>query len=286
MSQIHIVTDSSAQFTKAHFPRQQPITILPNTLVLGGKAYREGVDIGAEEAIQRIGSQTTPPIIQPPSVEDYAATYAHLARTHDFILSIHASKAIFRNWHNAQAAASHMDNVLVVDTQMVCAAQGMLVQLAVAGIAAGKSADDIVREVRGAVDRLYAAFYVEKPDYLVHYDILSPSHSVLGMMLGVKPLLAMEKGLLTPIEKVKTRAQALDRMVEFAMEFTDIEEIVLLQHKPGMTEQTRLLQEHLMPTFPDHPFQPMMYSPSLAAVIGANASGIVIFEQEIDDYDI
>jgi fatty acid-binding protein DegV len=104
-------------------------------------------------------------------------------------------------------------------------------------------------------------------------------------MLGVKPFLGVENGRLLPIEKVRTRAQAIDRLVEFAIEFTDIEDVVILQHKSYISEQTRAIQDRLAVEFPDMYFPYSTYGASLAALIGADATGMVILEQEVEPMD-
>lgn len=95
------------------------------------------------------------------------------------------------------------------------------------------------------------------------------------------PFFAIEHGRLTAVEKVRTRSQALERLVEFAIEFTDIDDILIAQHKVAITEQTRQLQDRLAAEFPKHKFPYALYGATLASKIGADATGIVILEQEI-----
>lgn len=288
MSRIHIVTDSCALFVNAHFVEHNPVTIVPNRLKIGGKTYREGIDIGAEEALQLIARQRTVPQVIAPTAAEYAAIYRQVAVGCDAIISIHASREIFPSWQNAKTAAQQIAGqceIIVVDSQMLCAAQGILVQTAVKASRELDDIEEIVRTVRGAVDRLYAIYYVESMDFLLQNKIMSASHSILGTMLGVKPFVTLEEGRLRPIEKVRTRAQAVERLVEFAVEFEHIEETAILQPKPYLTEQTRTLQERLGMEFPRQRFPYTVYSPSLAALIGSDAVGMVILEETLDEYD-
>jgi fatty acid-binding protein DegV len=83
---------------------------------------------------------------------------------------------------------------------------------------------------------------------------------------------------LIPMEKVRTQVQAVDKLVEFVTEFSVIERLVILQNTLYSTEQTRLLRDRLAAEFPGRYFPAMLYGPSLAALIGADATGIVIYE--------
>jgi DegV family protein with EDD domain len=286
MSSIHIVTDSSAHFTNPHFIQQQPVTVVPNKISIAGKHYTDGVDLDTETGLKLIAHQPYAPLVHSPTAADYVEIYTRLARTHDAIISIHPSREIFPSWENARTAARQLAGhclIEVIDSQNISAAQGMLVRLALRLMERGESAEEIVRLVRGAVDRLYSIYYVESISYLLQNKILSASHGVLGTMLGIKPLLTIETGHIQLIEKVRTRAQAVERLVEFVVEFTDIEDIVILQNKSYMTEQTRMLQDRLSVEFPSRHFPYMLYGSSLAAMIGVDATGVVVLESEVED---
>jgi fatty acid-binding protein DegV len=104
-------------------------------------------------------------------------------------------------------------------------------------------------------------------------------------MLGIKPFLTIEEGELITMEKVRTRVQAIDKLVEFVTEFGEVEQLIILQNTSHTTEQTRMLQDRLALEFSPRSFPVMMYLPSLAALIGPDAMGIVVFEAESEGMD-
>jgi len=288
MQNVTIVTDSCARFTHPQITQQYPITVVPNKIVIAGKTFREGVDISADDALQLIANQPKPPTVIPPTVAEYAEVYTRLARSASAIVSIHASREIFASWQNARNAAQQLAGrceIAVIDSQTLCAAQGMLVRLAARTIPHENNLDDVIRIVRGAVERVYSVYYVESLDFLLYNQIMSASHAVLGTMLGIKPFLTVEEGVLAPIEKVRTRPQAVDQLVEFLVEFTDIEDIAILQHKPHLSDQTRMLQDRLAVEYPGLHLPCITYAPSLAALIGADATGLAVLEKEMEAFD-
>lgn len=288
MQNIAVVTDSFAHFvggSQGATPKSMPVTVIPNKITIGGRMYREGVDLSAEEAFRLLAHQPYAPAITPPSVHDYLDVYNRLIPTSSGIISIHASREMSQSWQNARTAAQQLLGhcpIVVIDSQTLSAGQAMLVQLALRAIEHEDSLDEIVRIVRGAVERVYSVFYVESMDYLMQNKIMEPSHSILGTMLNIKPVLSIEHGRLHAMEKVRTRAQAIERLVEFAIEFTGIEDAVIVQHKPFVTEQTRMLQDRLATEFPGRVFPHMLYGPALASLIGTDAIGLVMLEQEPD----
>ena len=81
---IHIVTDSGAHFPTPHIAPN--VTIVPNTLTMGGKTYREGLDLGSEESLRLITAQNQIPAVVPPGVAEYTDVLTRLARDTDGII--------------------------------------------------------------------------------------------------------------------------------------------------------------------------------------------------------
>jgi len=250
---------------------------------MGGKTYREGLDLGSEESLRLITAQNQIPAVVPPGVAEYTDVITRLARDTDGIIVLPTSRELSQSWDNARRAAEALSAhcpLMVIDSRTISTGLALLVKLAVRTIESGVDFDEVVRVTRGAVDRLYAVYFAESMDYLMHNHIMPQSHSILGMMLGLKPVIALEEGKIVPIEKVRTRTQGLDRIVEYAAEFTDIEDVMIAQSRIGITEGTRHLQERLAVEFPGRHFPHAIYGASLAALIGVDALGLIILERE------
>lgn len=279
---VCIVTDSCA-----HGVIPSGVVVVPNTITVGGKTYREGVDLQPDEALRLFAQQPYAPLLQVPSAAQYTEVFERLAADYDAIISIHASRDILTSWQNARAASQVIMGrceVAIIDSRTISAGQGLLVRLAARLVAESTPYDDIVRALRGAVDRIYSIYYVENPEYLMQNQIVAPAHGILGMMLNLKPVLTVEDGHLAAMEKVRTRIQAVERIVEFAVEFSDLEDAVIVQHKLN-AEPTRILIDRLSAEFPNRRFPTTLYGASLAALIGVDATGLVILENELIEDD-
>lgn len=294
MQHVHIVTDSSAHFTNAHFVQQYPVTVVPNKITIAGTTYREGVDLSPEDGFRLMSGLTQAPLVESPTEAEYLEVFTRLARTSEAIVSIHASREMYPSWQRARRAAQQIAGqcpIAVIDSQTLSAAQAMLVRVAVRASEEQATLDDIVRVVRGAVERIYSVYYVESMTFLAQTRLMSVSHTILGTMLGIRPLLTVEEGQLRPMEKARNRVTGIDHLATFGEEFMpdEIEDAVIVQHKPFMSEQTRMLQDRLALQHPDRHFPYGMYGPSLAALIGLDATGLIILEVEgeklDDDFD-
>lgn len=290
MPAIHVVIDSGACFGNPRLVQQYAHTVMPYTIEVGGVRYQEGRDLSAEDAMRMVRKQRRPITVTAPSVADFAALYSRLSTHYEGIISIHTSRDLTKSWANARQAALQVResaNVAVINSQTICGGQGMLLRVAGEAIARGLAFDDVVQKVRGAVERTYSMYSVDSLETLRQTGLLSPSRSILGAYLDIRALVSVEAGRLSVTEKVRSRGQAIDRLVEFITEFEELEDALILQNKTGITEQARMLQDRLSQEFPDRHFPYTMYQPSLAAFVGTDATGVVVLERDPEeDYDV
>jgi DegV family protein with EDD domain len=289
LSKVRIITDSSAHFLDPQVIERYQILVAPFTIHLGAQSFREGTDLDADTFF-RLASQGGPvATLTAPSVEEFAELYQQLNHETDQILALVMSRRISQAWENARAASKTLlgrCDIAAVDSKTMSAGLAMLVETAAEIAEEGASLDDVVRMVRAMLPRVYSVFYVDTLDYLYRNGLLSEAQSILGTMLDIKPFLTIEEGELIPMEKVRTQAQAIDKLVEFVTEFSSLENLVILHNTPYPTERTRLLQDQLAVEFPGYQFPLMMYGPSLASMIGPDGMGIVVYEAEEEEEEL
>lgn len=288
MPRIHIVTDSGARFSNPRLVRHFPVTVLPNVLEIAGKRYLEGIDIDTDEAFKLIAEDGSPPLVEPPSENDFAELYTRLSHFCDAIISVHPSRELSDSWRNGRLAAQQVSGnceISVVDSQSLCAGQGMLIRVAARAANELDTAEEVIQSVRQAVNRIYSVYCVDDVDFLRANGFIKPSHAVLSTHLGIKPFVSLEDGNIIVIEKVRTRAEVIERLVEFLVEFTELEDAVVLQDQKHITEGTRVMQDRLALEFPGQHFPFTMYSATMASYLGTEATGVAVLEKAVGDFD-
>jgi DegV family protein with EDD domain len=280
MPKVSIVTDSAAALDQETVERLG-ITVLPLTIHIGSETFREGIDITPEQFIARLRQPNTYPTISPPSIAEFHRVFEGLSQQSDVILALHVSGRLKNVLDTARRAAATFvgsSKIEIIDTETIAIGQGILVRAAAKAAANGQDVDDIIRLMRGMIPHMYSIFFVETLDYLKHDGRVDVAQAILGTMLGIKPLLTIEDGDIIPMEKVRTRERALEKLVEFIAEFSHIEEITILQDR--YTDETSDLLERLRLLFADKeislPIQ--TYGPSLAVHLGPTAMGAAIYE--------
>lgn len=288
MPRIHIVTDSGATFSNPRLLKHYPVTILPNLIEFEQDRVQEDIDLEREQAFEILGKLTATPTVIPPSENDYAELFARLSHFYDVIISIHPSRDLSKSWQNGRLAAQQVGNdceIAVIDSQSLCAGQGMLVRVAARAAHDRLEVEEAIQAVRTAVNRVYSVYCVHNLDYLRFNRIMNPSHAILCAHMGIKPFVSLEDGKIIVIEKVRNQMQAIERLVEFLVEFNELDDAVMLQHQNQISEETRVMQDRLALEFPGQHFPFTMYSTTMATWLGPSAIGVAVLEKESDDLD-
>ncbi|MDW8326852.1 MAG: DegV family protein [Anaerolineales bacterium] len=279
---VRLVTDSNAFFFDPTFVQKHHIRVLPLGVRLGNEVLPETA-LTTEQLFHRLGNSELRPTLEAPTPEQFTAVFQELAQTTDSIVCIHFSGKLSRTPDNARTGAETLlgrMNIQVIDSGSVSLGLGVLVEAAARAAINGATVEEIVKIVRGHIPRLYGAFFCNTMAYAGQLPHIRKAHAILGEMLDIKPVLALEDGDLIPIEKARTRMQAIERLVEYAVEFTEVERCAILQATPRPTEDTRALLEQLAEEAPGLKWPVIAYTPALATLLGPEAMGVMVYESD------
>jgi DegV family protein with EDD domain len=282
MSKVRIITDSDAYLPPEVLSKYE-IEVIPHRIKVGGSFYEEDSEFTADDLFRTLSDAQAAglhavPEVQAPPVNTFLD---YFQGNHDGqpIVAIHMSSQLSPMWAQARKAAEMLKGrytIRVLDSQTTSYGLGMLVQMAASAAGTGANVHEIARVVNGAVPHLYATFFTESLGYLQRSASLSGSQSLLGTMLGIKAMLMLEEGRLVTQEKVQTREEVTEKMHEFVAEFATVREIGIMHH--NYETQRNELINRLRETLPKVPVRKVDYPPSLAAYVGPNTLGVVVYE--------
>jgi len=280
MTRVRVVTDSTADISPAQ-ARELDVTVVPHHLKIGPEEFLDGVNITPEEFIARLARTQVSLETSPPAIEEFRETYARLNEATDAIISIHLSAKLSDAYKNAVEAKETLRDrcrIVVVDTQLASLGVGFIVQAAAEAAKEGASLDDVARLVRGMLPQTHILFFVESAEYLQRGGRLGKAQGTLGPLANIKPLLRLEGGEVFPLEKVRTRAKALERLYEFVADFPKIERMAILcSTTPNEAEN---LAKRIDAVFPKDKIVIGKYGPVLGAHLGLAAMAVVVYEGE------
>ena len=272
MSNVCILTDSTAQFTQPNFPGRDRVYIIPLELQIGARPADRGLQRSSESAQSRL---------IPPSPQEFIRFYNLLSHEYDSILVLTLSSLINPTMNNALAACRQYSNhatVEVVDSQTTAAGLGLLVQTAASAVSGGASLAEVERLVRVSVPHIYILFCIPDLMYLAYSGHMDRAQAMVGEIMGMLPIFTLEEGRLAPMEKVRTPRHLFDALQDFMGEFESPDHIALVHGANHNTLRIRPLRLYIQETFPETPFSEHPIQPHLAALFGPQSTGLVIAE--------
>lgn len=215
---VALVTDSTA-YLPDELSAAAGITVVPLHVVVGGKEYREGVDIDAEAVAEALRAYT-PVTTSRPAPSAFLDAYRRAARAGATeVVSVHISADLSATVGGAQLAAAESPvPVTVLDSRSLGMVMGYAVSSAAAFAAGGASAAEVVEHVRARCTASDVVFYVDTLEHLRRGGRIGKASALVGSALAIKPILGLRDGAIVPLEKVRTSSRALARLEELAVE--------------------------------------------------------------------
>jgi DegV family protein with EDD domain len=227
---IRVVTDSTADIPE-EFVRELDIVVVPVHIIFGAQSYDDGIDLSREEFYTRLASANPLPTTSSPSAGEFEATYRRLqASGVDAVVSIHVAQklSVVHNAAHIGASAVPDLNVTLVDSDQVSMGLGWQVVDAARAAQAGKSVAEIVEAAQRARRqvRLYAA--LDTLEFVRRSGRVGWAAAAIGQLLKIKPLVEVRDGAVLSIDRVRTRAQSIERLKELVAQHGALRGLTML----------------------------------------------------------
>jgi DegV family protein with EDD domain len=190
-----------------------PFHTLPLKITLSGKTYLSGVDIQPEGFYDLLADTDDMPITSTPSPGEFKAIYTKIVKEDPDILSVHISSGMSATHDAALKVSGEVEgaNITVVDTRTLSAEMGWQVEAALKAVAAGWPLEKILDLLTKVRERSEMIFTLPDLSYLIHGGRISHIKGLLASLLGIKPLIGVDKadGKYYQREKARTFKKAL-----------------------------------------------------------------------------
>ncbi len=220
-----VVTDSTA-YLPDEIVAELGVDIVSLYVTLDGEERRETEISGAayDDFYERLAKSEKGATTSQPSIGDFRAVYEPALEAGREIVSIHISSGISGTCEAARQARQQLideerggERITVWDSRSACGGQGIVVIAAARAAARGLDAAATMEVVEDTRDDLKMWFAIDTLEYLRKGGRIGSAQAWLGSALQIKPILTLEEEI-TPVERVRTRRRAFERMVEFARE--------------------------------------------------------------------
>jgi DegV family protein with EDD domain len=241
---VKVVTDSTSDITPEQ-AKQWGVTVVPLTVLMGDETLRDGIDIKPQEFYQRLPHLDKLPTTSQPSPGLFLKAYEELTADGSSVISIHISSKLSGTAENAKVAARNFPEgrIRVIDSKQVSAGIAFGVQTAVEMSRAGYDIDRIEEEVKSVFERVQIYATLDTLEYLKKGGRIGGMRAFMGSILSIKPLIIIKEGEVQPLEQIRTRTKALQRLAEIVKKQGKIERLAVLHgdDQEGATELANLL---------------------------------------------
>lgn len=214
---IRVLTDSASDLTAPYPPN---LTVLPLRVLFGEREYLDGVNLDHRQFYELLIESDDLPTTSQASPAQFEAAFRAAVDAGEDVVCVPLSSKLSGTCQSACVAAGEFPGrVFVVDSLNVTIGQGILVrralELAAEGLAAPELAERLERE-RGQI-RLIAL--LDTLEYLKRGGRLSSSAALVGGLLSIKPVVAVEDGEVKVIGKARGSKNGNNLLTEESRKF-------------------------------------------------------------------
>lgn len=280
---IQVITDSSVNMPPK-LRQDLNIAVVPLKAIFGTTEYHDEVDLTNEQFYKMLPNAKEHPTTSQPSAGDFIQVYRPILESGKEIVSLHLSSKLSGTYASACAAKTELENqfkqalpITIVDTPWISMALGLLCIAAAQAAAAGKSTDQVIATVNALIPKLNVIFVLDTLEYLKRGGRIGSASAMLGTLLHFKPMLEIKNGVVEPLEKPRSRAKAIQRLIEIMEARTGgkpVHASVLHAQSPN---DAAALEKLVRSKFECQDFYMAEIGPVLGVHTGPNALGLAFY---------
>lgn len=277
---VRVVTDSTSDISQADAQRWG-ITVVPLNIHFGNEQLLDGIDIQPQQFFRRLVDSKALPKTSQPSAGAFLEVYQQLAQETDEILSIHISGKLSGTGNSARAARDALGSrarVEFVDSGTVSWPLGYAARVAQEAAAAGKNLQECAETARDTLARTQLIFVLDTLEYLQKGGRIGRARAWIGSVLNIKPVLTIKDGEIAPLERVRSRMRAEERVFELASSEANPERFAVF-HSTSDEEGERWA-ERLRTTRPGVPIESGWLGPVVGVYSGPNVLGMATVRRD------
>lgn len=215
---LKIIVDSSSDLP-TEILKKYDISVIPLRVYDQlEKEYLDGVNLQSHELMQRMknGENFTS------SLPSYDAIYQTLVScsTDQNCVYLTCSGDLSGTYNFAQLVKLDIlennpnASIHIIDTRSVSLGICVLVMELIEGLNNNESFENLMKQLNHNINKIQHIFTIEDLQYLIRGGRVGKFAGFLGGMLNINPIMEVSEGKFKPLEKVRGRKKALNRMLE------------------------------------------------------------------------
>ena len=212
---IKIVTDST-NYLPAVEVKKNDVRVVPLNVHFGkDQTFQEGVTIDNDQFYAMLAEAPELPTTSQPSPGQFLEVFSELTEAgHDVLCLVISSK--LSGTYQSALDAKHMlpdAKIVVIDSYTTASPLGLMVITAAEMAASGCTMEEIVARIEQMRDDMKLYFVVDTLEYLQKGGRIGAAAAFLGTLLKIKPILMLDDGVIKPLDKVRSKRKAIQRLL-------------------------------------------------------------------------
>jgi DegV family protein with EDD domain len=285
-AKVAIVTDSAACLSPS-MAAEYRIQVVPIHIVFGDKAYRDGIDLSAEQFYRELRHVEKLPTTAAPPPADFLSAYEQAGRIASTVLCITLTSR-FSGVYNVCLVAKDMAkeklpglNIEVLDCQTAVAAQALVVLEAARAAQTGQNLVEVKQAAQKVMDRVFLYSMLDTMQYMARQGRVPKISAMAASLLRIKPILATEKnGNTYPVSRPRTTKAALEELLVIMKQKSHGRPLHVATMHAAAPERAAWLKSEIEKRFNCREIISTEYSPVIGAHTGPGLAGYAFYEED------
>lgn len=275
---VKVVCDSTAD-VPADIAARLGISIVPLNVIFGAESFRDGVDISPQQFYQRLVESKILPTTSAPSPGHFSELYKKLAKETDEILVMVISSKLSATYESAVQAKALVGDVCrieVIDSLETCGALGLPVIMAAEKAKTGVKLAELAAVANDWCQRSRPYMIFDTLEYLRKGGRIGRAQALLGGLLKMTPVLTLHDGIITPVQRSRSRAQGMDILVNMVKNAKNIEGLMI--EDATTPEELEILANRVAEYYPKEKTIRGTVSPVIGTHVGPHVLLVTLIE--------
>lgn len=216
MEKIKVITDSTSDLP-LEIIEKYDIEVIPLLITFGEESYKDGVDIDIYQLLEKMRYMNEFPVTSQVIPKRFLEYYEKYINEGYKIISIHLSSKMSGTYQSACMAKEMLqsEDIVVIDSLNVTSGLGLLVIKAAKLKEKNLNIKRIEEEIKKLIPHVKSALVFNSLDNLVKGGRLSKTAGVVGNILAIKPIMAVENGEVIVRDKVRGSKKAVRTILDY-----------------------------------------------------------------------
>lgn len=270
---VRVVTDSATDLSLEDAARLG-VTVVPLLVRFGDETFEDRVTLPVGDFYARLVSTATIPTTSQPAPAAFLAAYRPLLEAGADIISLHISGAVSGTLNAANVARDQLDpaRIATIDTRQASLASQVLVREAAQAAVQGQTLAQMVDRIESLKPRVHIVAAVDTLEYLRRNGRIGRVSAMLGSLMSLRVLITMADGIVVPLDKVRTRARALQRVEQLVSEDAPFYGPMIVGHSHDLAVGQALM-DNLAARFPGQEILLQELGPTIGSHAGPGTVG-------------